>query len=81
MGAVRGSVKNYWQSRELLFGLLVGCPFREVDADCPLLSVRSDNIQTMKRLAFEDIDDVGVDSILSHHRICCYQRDGVVCLH
>ncbi len=74
-------MKYYWKSRELLFGLMVGCPFQEEDDECPLLSVRSGDLRKMKQLAFEDIDEANMDSILSHHRICCDRRDGFFQLH
>ncbi len=63
------------KARALLFGLLIECPFKEPDPQCPILDMRSDDLLETKRMALEDIDDDQMDSILKYHRFCCFRRD------
>ena len=61
-------------SRALLFGLLVRCPFEGPDESCPLLSKRSSNPHKMREMAMQMGDD-DMNRILSHHDMCAALRD------
>lgn len=75
----RGVLVSYCtESRALLFGLLIECPFKDPDPECPVLDMRERDIQKMKQMAFSDIDDEQMQFILKRHRSCCSLRDAAV---
>ena len=62
-------------TRALVFGLLVRCPFDEAQGECPLESFRSSDLRDIKQLAFEEMNEELAVSIVEYHRNCAYIRD------
>lgn len=61
-------------SRAWIKGLVMGCPFGEPEADCPLKEIRKKPLT--ERLAYvNNLTDAEVSDILLHHKRCLEKRE------
>ena len=64
------SIMNPESERHLLFGLLIECPYRSCDKDCPVGSVREGLSLKEKTEYLAVLSDAEVSRIMAHHRKC-----------